>query len=152
MAAISRPFRRMFAGIGGPLIDCRLLRAGRETSKLVALVDTGATWSILDWPVARRQLGMTADELERMPSRKLHGVGGIKRFYRVIIERLVVGVEGADPLILPDATVYVSTESNLPQSLLLGQRCVLERLWLYHDNTRKNGHFVLGDRRPRQDG
>lgn len=110
-----------------PKIAVRLSMRGVTSPKFVGLVDTGASWVLASFTVARA-VGLTLDQVYAAPFTLLGGLGGTRKGYRVE-SNLVLG-EGAVPkrMLIPDVTVLFVEEPPAGHHLLIGQHGALSRL------------------------
>jgi hypothetical protein len=108
-----------------------------------ALVDTGASYTLVSIGFVTRAMGVTREELMKLgPTRWFGGLGGDVLGVSVPISSLVLWSD-SDSLELRDPIIYCVPSVSTSCELLIGQRCALQRLWLVHRNG--SNVFALGE-------
>jgi hypothetical protein len=127
-----------------PTLTARLATKKITSLGLRAIVDTGATYSIIPFDVAE-QLDVTRQDLQSARTVRIAGFGSTTSVaYRWRFD-LVLGYGNAKTTItLPDSTICI-IDGKLPgqYGLLIGQEDALRRLKLIHLNQNPDPRFML---------
>ena len=108
---------------------------------MTALIDTGASYSLVKSEIVERLMGTDRAGLKKLASgvRTFGGLGGDSLGLRLPVDKLLLW-KGSDSIVLDEPVVHCV--ASLPFEMLIGQRCSLERLFLVHRN--EKDEFVIG--------